>query len=631
MKETIIQRVRRALRKSSVRQSLAGCGITLAAFGAFLAYHYHLNAPPALPAAEGTSATIMAQIAKDPSRWTRNPMPWDRLLSDVREGKVQEIDLGRRELYVTTKDNGTYVVTDGFYVITRLLMNVSLDQRTPPFSLQELELPTEIDASASLTTAVQLTILVFFACMFWPMLSTRLPARKRKANKKIRFDDVVGCEEAKRTLMDMTAWLRAPKDFAGLNARPPKGVLFLGPPGVGKTLLAKALANECGANFIETNGSQFSSMFYGVGIQKVRALFREARRKAPCLIFVDEIDGLGARVSQARVADGENNRILNQFLTELDGFSEAAGVMLIAATNNADALDKALRREGRIDRTIYVGLPPLEDRTELFRLYLGRTKPAQDVDYISLAQNSMGLSPAAIAFISNNAALLAAREGAQEVEMRHAIEAIEIQRMGEAIEVRTASSAQDRKRVAVHEAGHALVGAILGAGRVEKITILPRGPAQGVTVILPSEDKQLHLKSELQAQIAMALGGRAAEQEVLDMVSTGAAGDLQEATRIALAMVHSYGMAGNDSLLSLSALRDQGIELDTRDITDKADSILKVEYQRALEIMASNREALDRLIAVLLEQETISGDVVYQVLGLASEQPTAALPAKAVA
>ncbi|HHH9443061.1 TPA: AAA family ATPase [Pseudomonas aeruginosa] len=631
MKETNLQRIRRALRKTSVKQSVAGCVITLAAFGAFLFNHIYLNAPAVMPGGEKTSPVIMDQIANDPTRWTKNSKAWDTLLTDIREGKVHEIDIGRKELYVTTKDNGTYVVSDSFYVFTRQLMNFSFDKKTPPFSLQELEIPTEIDPSASLTTAVQVTMLIFFACMLWPMLSPRLSIRRRKANKQIRFKDVIGCEEAKRTLLDMTAWLRAPKDFAGLNARPPKGVLFTGEPGVGKTLLAKALANECGVDFIEANGSQFTSMFYGVGIQKVRALFREARRKAPCIIFLDEADGLGQRVAQTRVADGENNRIVNQFLTELDGFSESTGVMLIAATNHVEALDKALRREGRIDRTIHIPLPSLDDRSQLLQLYLGRTKPAKDIDYDSLARNCMGLSPAAIAFISNNSALLAARESAQVVEMRHVLEAIEIQRMGEASGNRKPASELDRKRVAVHEAGHALVGAALNAGRVEKITILPRGPAQGVTVILPTEDKQLHLQSELQAQIAMALGGRAAEEEVFGMVSTGAAGDLQEATRIALAMVHSYGMANDDTLLSLSALRDQGIEMDARDITDKVNSILKVEYQRAQALLETYRGALDRLVSTLLEHETISGNVVYQVLGLEAVQTLESDPAKAVA
>ncbi|KXJ32262.1 MULTISPECIES: AAA family ATPase [Pseudomonas] len=571
---------------------------------------------PSTPAP--TATAMLASVQQAPEHWTQEPRDFSVLLADLRAGVISGAVIGDRTLYVDTTRGEHYAVTDNGGRLTDRLLADYATQAEPLFPIATW--------SESGQRHPWLDALLFNLPGYLLLLLLAVPLALRfaspfKLHRKgtgISFKDVVGAAEAKRALEDVTTCLRNPKAFAALGARPPKGVLLTGEPGTGKTQLAKALATECNAHFIQVTGSDFSSMFFGVGIQKVKSLFRTARKKAPCIIFIDEIDGIGRRAEQSRSSDAEANRIINQFLTELDGFDGTSGVLVLGATNFADSLDPALRREGRFDRTIAVPLPSLEDRRALFELYAGKLPCQGELDLAALSRGTVGLTPAAIAYISNHAALLAARENASAVTMAHFVEAIETCRIGEQPVGVTPLGSAERTRIAVHEAGHALVAAVLNVGRVEKVTLLPRGQALGVTLITPTEDKRLHLKSELEGRIQMLLAGRCAEQLYFNEVSSGAAQDLQEASKLALSMVASLGMGPSGSLLSLQALRDAGIDFDAAPSIAAADQLLHSLDHRCLALITELKPALDDITDQLLRDETIPGSAVAEAIARAS-------------
>ncbi|MCI1010531.1 AAA family ATPase [Pseudomonas oryzihabitans] len=571
---------------------------------------------PATPAP--TATAMLASVQQAPEHWTGQPRDLSVLLADLRAKAISGAVIGDHTLYIDTTRGEHYAVADnGGRIADRLLADYAT-QAEPLFPVATWSESGQrhpwLDA-----LLINLPGYLLLLLLAVPLaLRFASPFKLHRKGTGISFKDVVGAAEAKRALEDVTTCLRNPKAFAALGARPPKGVLLTGEPGTGKTQLAKALATECNAHFIQVTGSDFSSMFFGVGIQKVKSLFRTARKKAPCIIFIDEIDGIGRRAEQSRSSDAEANRIINQFLTELDGFDGTSGVLVLGATNFADSLDPALRREGRFDRTIAVPLPSLEDRRALFELYAGKLPCQGELDLAALSRGTVGLTPAAIAYISNHAALLAARENASAVTMAHFVEAIETCRIGEQPVGVTPLGSAERTRIAVHEAGHALVAAVLNVGRVEKVTLLPRGQALGVTLITPTEDKRLHLKSELEGRIQMLLAGRCAEQLYFNEVSSGAAQDLQEASKLALSMVASLGMGPSGSLLSLQALRDAGIEFDAAPSIAAADQLLHSLDHRCLALITELKPALDDITDQLLRDETIPGSAVAEAIARAS-------------
>lgn len=601
------------MKKPRLLQGRRGLALSILALLTVAALAVWLVQPgkPAEMPASGSAAAMLAELETSRESWERDRADLSRLLGDLRSRSIAAAALGRDAVYVTTSAAQRYWLPDqSGRVSTLLLEHYAANGELFPLAMFQTD--AEKPFYAFLLPYSPIALLLLGGAIFFAM-KTRGFAVQRKGSG-ITFADVIGAAEAKQALGDVTAYLRDPAAYARLGARPPKGVLLTGEPGTGKTQLAKALASESNASFIQVTGSDFSSMYFGVGIQKVKALFRTARKQAPCIIFIDEIDGIGKRAEQQRSSDAESNRIINQFLAEMDGFDGASGVLVLGATNFPNSLDPALVREGRFDRSIAVGLPGLDDREALFRLYAGKIRAADVLDFAQLARNSVGLTPAAIAYIVNHAALLAARAGAAQVDMDHFTDAIETCRIGEQPSGVTPMSPSDRKRIAVHEAGHALVAAALKVGRVEKVTILPRGQALGVTLVTPVEDKRLHMYSELRNRIQMLLAGRGAEQLYFHEVSSGAGQDLQEASKIALSMVGALGMGPTGSLLSLQAVRDAHIEFDSGDAIRAADDLLKQLEHDCLALLQRMRPALDEIAERLLAEETVPGSEVLAAI-----------------
>ncbi|AII43974.1 cell division protein FtsH [Synechococcus sp. KORDI-100] len=448
---------------------------------------------------------------------------------------------------------------------------------------------------------------------------------------RVTFADVAGVDEAKQELTEIVDFLKTPERYAEIGARIPKGVLLVGPPGTGKTLLSKAVAGEAEVPFFIISGSEFVELFVGAGAARVRDLFEEAKKKAPCIIFIDELDAIGkSRSGSMGVVGGNDEReqTLNQLLTEMDGFTaQDKPVIVLAATNQPEVLDAALLRPGRFDRQVLVDRPDLSGRKTILEIYAGKVKLADAVDLDSVAQATSGFAGADLANLVNEAALLAARAHRTSVEQQDLSEAIE--RVVAGLEKKSRVLQDDEKKVvAYHEVGHAIVGHLMpGGSKVAKISIVPRGmSALGYTLQLPTEERFLNSKEELQGQIATLLGGRSAEEIVFGKITTGAANDLQRATDLAEQMVGTYGMSdtlgplaydkqggnrflgqGNNPRRSVSDATAQAIDKEVRGLVDKA-------HDDALEILRQNHGLLETIAQKILEKEVIEGDDLKQML-----------------
>ncbi|MEG4309381.1 MULTISPECIES: ATP-dependent zinc metalloprotease FtsH4 [unclassified Microcoleus] len=449
---------------------------------------------------------------------------------------------------------------------------------------------------------------------------------------KITFADVAGVEEAKTELVEVVEFLKTPDRFTAIGARIPKGVLLVGPPGTGKTLLAKAVAGEAGVPFFSISGSEFVELFVGVGSARVRDLFEQAKKQAPCIIFIDELDAIGkSRSSNASFGgNDEREQTLNQLLTEMDGF--AAGnttVIVLAATNRPESLDAALLRPGRFDRQVLVDRPDLSGREEILNIHSQKVKLGPDIDLKAVAARTPGFSGADLANLVNEAALLAARNKRLTVAQEDFFEAFE--RVVAGLEKKSrVLNEKEKKIVAYHEVGHAMVGAALtGGGEVAKISIVPRGMAAlGYTLQLPTEDRFLLDESELRGQIATLLGGRSAEEVVFGSITTGASNDLQRATDLAERMVTTYGMSkvlgplaydrGQQSMFLNDGMGNarRAVSAQTAEAIDQeVKEIVETAHQQALDILKANRELLETITQKLLETEVVEGDALREFLG----------------
>jgi len=444
----------------------------------------------------------------------------------------------------------------------------------------------------------------------------------------ITFDDVAGIDEAKEELLEVVEFLRTPERFQALGGRIPRGVLLVGSPGTGKTLLAKAVAGEAGVPFFSISGSDFVEMFVGVGAARVRDLFDQAKKHAPAIIFIDELDALGkARGAGSFGGHDEREQTLNQLLAELDGFETNAGVILMGATNRPEILDPALLRPGRFDRTVAVDRPDVKGREAILRIHAKGVKLNPEVELRKLAVRTPGFAGADLANVVNEAALLAARRDKNSITMSELEEAVERSVAGLERKSRVLSE-KERRIVAYHEAGHAMVGEILPeANPVQKISIVSRGiAALGYTLNVPIEDRYLMTKEELQDTLSAIMGGRAAEEIVFGEISTGASNDLQQATQMAERMVKEFGMSERVGLVAHKEERSQqflGMGAADRVYSDETAQVIDEEvkdiintgYVRAKELLAQHREALEEIVEVLFEKEVMDGEELRKVLG----------------
>ena len=445
-----------------------------------------------------------------------------------------------------------------------------------------------------------------------------------QSTKGIRFDDVAGEEEAKESLAEIVDYLHNPKKYTEVGASMPKGVLLVGPPGTGKTMLAKAVAGEANVPFFSISGSEFVEMFVGMGASKVRDLFSQAKEKAPCIVFIDEIDAIGKKRDGQMGGNDEREQTLNQLLTEMDGFEGNNGVMILAATNRPESLDPALTRPGRFDRRIPVELPDLKGREDILKVHAKKVKLADDVNFHTIARMASGASGAELANIVNEAALRAVRDGRAYVTEADLEESIEVVIAGYQ-KKNAVLSDQEKRVVAYHETGHALVAAMQShSAPVQKITIIPRtSGALGYTMQVEQGDKYLLTKKEIEDKIAVYTGGRAAEEVVFGEITTGASNDIEQATKLARAMITRYGMSDEFDMAAMETVNNQYLGGDTslacspetqKEIDRKVVAIVKEQHAKAVETLKQNRKKLDELAAYLYEKETITGGEFMEIL-----------------
>ncbi len=571
-------------------------------------------------------------------------VPYSMFIDQVEDGNVARASVGQNEIVYELKDENA---EQPQIFRTNPLLDLELPKRLESNGVEFAAAPPKNNWFGSILGWV-IPPLIFVA--IWQFFISRgaggaqgaLSLTKSKAkvyvdgdSTKVKFDDVAGVEEAKTELTEIVDFLKTPERYKAIGARIPKGVLLVGPPGTGKTLMAKAVAGEAGVSFFSISGSEFVELFVGAGAARVRDLFDQAKQKAPCIIFIDELDAIGqSRGGGAGFVGGNDEReqTLNQLLTEMDGFAAGdATVIVLAATNRPEVLDPALLRPGRFDRQVLVDRPDLSGRQKILEIYAAKVKLDGEVDLKKIATRTPGFAGADLANLVNEAALLAARNKRQSVTQADFNEAIE--RVVAGLEKKSrVLNEKEKKIVAYHEVGHALVGAVMpGGGRVAKISIVPRGMAAlGYTLQMPTEDRFLMSETELKDQIATMLGGRAAEEVIFNSITTGASNDLQKATDLAERMVTTYGMSEVLGPLAYEKSQQnnflgQGMgnprrmvsDETAKAIDDEVKSIVETAHQQALDVLKRNRDLLEQIAQEILEVEVIEGEKLQSLLNQA--------------
>lgn len=571
-------------------------------------------------------------------------VPYSLFIDQVEDGNVAQASVGQEQIIYKLKDEGG---EGGQLLSTTPIFDLELPKRLEEKGVEFAAAPPPKNSWFGTLLGWIVPPLIFVA--IWQFFLGRggggpqgaLSISKSKAKvyvqddaTKITFDDVAGVEEAKTELAEIVEFLKSPQRFTAIGARIPKGVLLVGPPGTGKTLMAKAVAGEAGVPFFSISGSEFVELFVGTGAARVRDLFEQAKKKAPCIIFIDELDAIGKSRAGGPGSFGGNDereQTLNQLLTEMDGFAAGdATVIVLAATNRPETLDPALLRPGRFDRQVLVDRPDLSGREQILNIYAGKVRLGSDIDLHAIAARTPGFAGADLANLVNEAALLAARNQRQTVSQADFNEAIE--RIVAGLEKKSrVLNDKEKKIVAYHEVGHALVGAVMpGSGRVAKISIVPRGMAAlGYTLQMPTEDRFLMDEAELRGEIATLLGGRAAEEIIFGSITTGASNDLQRATDLAERMVTTYGMSkvlgplaydkgqqnsflGNGGMMNPRRM----VSEDTaKAIDEEVKDIVETAHQKALVILNQNRDLLESIAREILETEVIEGETLQKLLG----------------
>jgi len=558
-------------------------------------------------------------------------MRYDQFLQMVREGRVQELEVSGNRAFGKLKDGTLFTVQlpERTEFLEQLLVRYRVPVRFRSAPINPAQWQNLIISLLMMVLVAGLFIYLFRQQFGGQQVFNFARSRARRYDQsqpRITFDDVADLEEAKEELREIIDFLKNPQRFQALGAKVPKGVLLMGPPGCGKTLLARAVAGEAGVPFFHVSGSEFVEMFVGVGAARVRDLFEQAKANKPCIIFLDELDAVG-RLRFAGIGGGHDEReqTLNQLLVEMDGIEQNSGLIVIAATNRPDVLDPALTRPGRFDRRIIIDHPDVKGREAILRVHLKGKPLADDVDIGKLAKQTAGFSGADLANMVNEAAILAARKGRDRITMSDLMEALEKVIVGPERKSRLLSP-QEKRIAAYHESGHALVSKLLKVREVTKVTIIPRGLAMGYTLNLPQEDRHLMTRQELLDEMTVLLAGRAAEELVFREVTTGAANDLERATELARRMVCEFGMSerlgpvtlgrkAGPIFLGRDIVEDRNYsEAVASEIDREVRRIVEECYERAKQLLSQYRHALHALAERLLEEETIDGEALNDLL-----------------